>query len=172
MDFRHLNFICNLNSLCLSDIENCFCLISSGASQFSVEVQWLLMLYEMNGKLQHKVNLVQQGGSHFPSPVFLKLIVHSVLGTLRDIYLWTWVLWLYLHKNWIGGYPSWFRKWKQREKLPLKVLQQEDERRKKGWKSSPPDLQGQIMYFTLPLVDKIIPHRGKPLIPQDKAIRG
>lgn len=52
-----------------------------------MEVQWLLMLYEMNGKLQHKVNLVQQGGSHFPSPVFLKLIVHSVLGTLRDIYL-------------------------------------------------------------------------------------
>lgn len=34
MDFRHLNFICNPNSLCLSAIETRFCLISSGASQF------------------------------------------------------------------------------------------------------------------------------------------
>lgn len=68
MDFRHLNFICNPNSLCLSAIETCFCFISSGASQCSMEVQWLHMLCEVNRKLQLKLNLVQQSGSHIFHP--------------------------------------------------------------------------------------------------------
>lgn len=133
MDFRHLNFICNPNSLCLSAIKTRFCLISSGTSQFSMEVQWLHVLYEVNRKLQHRLNLVQQSGSHIFHPQ--RPSSSECPQCVWDIYLWTWVLRLYLHKNWTGGYPSWFRKWKQRQKLLLKVLQ-EDERRKEGWKSS------------------------------------
>lgn len=44
-----------------------------------------------------------------------------------------------------------------RDKSNIKVFQQEEERREEGWKSSPPDLQGEIMYFTLLSVDKKCP---------------
>lgn len=115
MDFRHLNFICSPNSLCLSAIETHFCLISLWASQFSMAVQWLHVLYDWTEDFSTNLTLSKSDSQIFPSSLSLKLRVTTVcLGTLRGIYVCTWVLWLYLHKNWIGEYPPWFRKEKQR----------------------------------------------------------
>lgn len=46
-----------------------------------MEVQWLHVLYEVNRKLQHKLNLVQQSGSHISIlSVPQAQSVHSVFG--------------------------------------------------------------------------------------------